>query len=561
MNALLRAIVLTLLVVACGTVPIDDQGDDKRVIPPKGLIRGTVTYIGPRPCSRDGHIVGNAVITVFDKNNPPPPAGFASGAVNFVAVPGDVLFTNEPRSTGSDLYCPGGAAVTASAPFTVAPMEAGSYVIRAFYDRGGRFWPTFKSRNLPEAGDIAGGYVDVEDARKNAGNISYQPIFLPVDVGLARSAEDGRLDIGDNGYVADNIPVTIGSQLPFTRPYFYPDGAEKRPDAATTPANPRGDPLAVPIVTMTQDHQLLAFPANVTPETVTAFQRSFVSTVLKWGVPAAELDAATDPTKPFGLQIAPAPPTGKGGIYVFSRGGPLPDNPLVAALWPQAGFAKLIDDPNRRVDPQGLVVQGSRGQAPLVVVQGITLFDDSLLRSTVAAVPRAPTVSALKDHVTVLARPAVLCLDPRDVAKGGVLVTPHFTARSADASEVGDKPLFDPQALAKQPGVREVKKGCLPLGRYSISLVYSTGQAWTVPNEMGSCGALEGGVALSQGTSSAGTCTNKARPVLLSQGTRAVLEIVPPSTTEGAAYCRSLDSEERPEGERGVPVECLKLEP
>lgn len=552
-----RSLVVAALAVACGTVPIDDERSDKRVIAPKGVIRGTVTYVGPRPCSRGGHIVGNAIVTVFDRRNPPPPAGFATSAVNFVAVPGDVLFANEPRSIGAELYCPSGPSVTASASFTVAPMEAGSYVLRAFYDRAGRFWPTFKSRNLPEAGDVAGGYVDVEDARRNAGNVAYQPKFLPVDVGLPNA--DGALEIGVNGFVADNVPVTIGSTLPFSRPYFYPDGADERPPAATTPGNPRGEPLSVPVVTMTQDHKILAFPQNATPETVTAFQRSFVSTTLKWGVPASELPDAIDPDKPFGLQIRPAPPAGVGGIYVFSRGGPLPDNPLVANLWPQSGFAKLIDDPARRVDPQELIVQGARAEAPIVVIQGITLFDDNLLRSTVSAVPSLPTVSALKDHVTVLARPAVLCLDPRDPSAGGVLVTPHFTSRSADASEAGDKPLFDPAALAKQPGIRAVKKGCLPLGRYSISLVYPTGQAWSVPNEMGSCAALEGAVALSQGTSSAATCTRKARPVLRSQGTRAVLEIVPPATPEGQAYCRGLDGEDRPDGERGVPAECLRL--
>ncbi|WP_230685456.1 hypothetical protein, partial [Streptococcus pneumoniae] len=80
-----------------------------------------------------------------------------------------------------------------------------SYQVAAFYDRRGRFWPTFKFRNLPEAGDYSGGYVDLDDARKNAGNPNYAPIFLPVDIGISKggNAPDEIPDftIGPNGYV------------------------------------------------------------------------------------------------------------------------------------------------------------------------------------------------------------------------------------------------------------------------------------------------------------------------------------------------------------------------
>src|SRR5207249_3258062 len=76
-----------LLALACTDAPVDDARSDRRLFPPGGVIRGTVTYVGPRPCSREGHIVGNAVILVFDRRNPPPPRGLAPAAVNFVAVP------------------------------------------------------------------------------------------------------------------------------------------------------------------------------------------------------------------------------------------------------------------------------------------------------------------------------------------------------------------------------------------------------------------------------------------------------------------------------------------
>jgi hypothetical protein len=76
--------------------------------------------------------------------------------------------------------------------------------------------------------------------------------------------------------------------------------------------------------------------------------------------------------------------------------------------------------------------------------------------------------------------------------------------------------------------------GCLPLGRYQINMVYPTGQAWTTPNEEGSCAASEGATTFS-GANAPGagfaddplhiSCATKPRPVLYSQGTRAVVEI------------------------------------
>ena len=551
--------------MACGDVPVDDERRDARLFPARGVIRGTVTYVGPRPCSRDGHIVGNAVVLVFDRRNPPPPVGIATGAVNFVAVPGDVLFTNEPRSNGKSLFCPPSSpSITVSAPFAIAPLDGGSYQLSSFYDRRGRFWPTFKFRNLPEAGDIGGGYLDLEDARKNATNPNYQPLYLPVDVGNPQPGnapnEIPTFKIDSLGFVADNIPVTIGSVVPFTRPYFYPqtadgimpaDSAENVGEAKVSLANPTGDPLAVPIVAMNQDALILAAPKNPTPATITAYQRGFRAMKLMWGVTNSEFETATTPEQPFDLQLPPVPPTGNGGLLVFSRGASIPENPAVPDLWPQVAFVKLADDPLRVSDPQSLVIQGTPEESavtgkppgPIVIIQGITLLDDSLARTIAGPVPTAPSTAALRDHITVLARPAALCFDPRRIDVGGLLVTPHLVGRSADASETGDKPLFDVATIAKQPMVREVKRGCLPKGRYAITLVYPTGQAWTVPNEIGGCARSEGAIV---STGALSVCGTKPRPVLLSQGARAVLEIV---EAQDESVCV----------ENPVPDACLKL--
>ncbi len=559
---LLVLVLFVVAIAACTDVPIDDQRNDRRLFPPRGVIRGTVTYVGPPPCSRAGHIVGNAVVLVFDRRNPPPPNGLATEAVNFVAVPGDVLFANQPRTIGDELFCPPESPnIEASAPFAVAPVEAGSYVIAAFYDRRGRFWPTFKFRNLPEAGDLVGGYIDVEDMRRNAGNLAYQPIYRPVDVGIRQPAPADEIPdftIGPNGYVADNIPVAIQREVPFTRPYFHPryvdpitkkeTSSEEIGEPLRSPANTVADPLAVPILAMTQDVHILAPPSNPTPQTLTSYQEGFQSLKLVWGVAKREFDDATDPRQPFDFQLPALPPKGKGGLLVFARGGSIPENTQVPALWPQVALVKLASDPERKTDQQSLVVQGTKEETlvtgkppgPLVVIQGITLYDDSLARTIAGPVPATPTTAALRDHVTALVRPAALCFDPKRVDLGGVLVTPHLTGRSADGSETGERPLFDQKAIEKQPGVREVRRGCLPMGRYAITLVYPSGQAWTVPNESGGCSAQEGRVLVGDRV---GSCSEKPRTVLLSQGSRGVVEIIGPSE-EG--FC----------DEHPVPQEC-----
>jgi len=548
---------------ACGDVPIDDTRNDARLFPARGVIRGTVTYVGPRPCSQNGHIVGNAVVLVFDRRNPPPPAGIATAAVNFVAVPGDALFVNEPRSVGPTLFCPSDTTpITASVPFTIAPLQGGSYQLSAFYDRRGRFWPTFKFRNLPEAGDIGGGFIDLEDARKNVGNPNYQPLYLPVNVGTPQGGGAGGsipdFIVDSNGYVADNIPVTVASIVPFTRPYFHPqkndatsEGPENISQAVVSPANPAGDRLAVPIIAMTQDTQILAPPKAPTAATLTQYQRSFLSVKMVWGVAPAETSSATSPDDPFGLQLPPLPPKGNGGLLVFARGASIAENPSVPDLWPQVAFVKLADDLLRRGDPQSLVIQGTPEESavtgkppgPVVIIQGITLLDDSLAKTIVGPVPTLPTSAALRDHVTVLVKPAALCFDPRRIDVGALLVTPHLTGQSADANEVGQQPLFNAAALAKVPTVREVVQGCLPKGRYAMTMVYPTGQAWTVPNEMGGCAPSEG-VVRPDGDISA--CSSKLRHVLLSQGARAVLEVI---DTQDPATCNA----------HPVPDLCTKL--
>ena len=82
-------LVLAGIAAACGSVPSEtDPPPIGREVAPTGVLRGTLVYSGPHPCSSNGHIVGAAIIYVFDRRNPPPPDGLATTPVNFGVVTG-----------------------------------------------------------------------------------------------------------------------------------------------------------------------------------------------------------------------------------------------------------------------------------------------------------------------------------------------------------------------------------------------------------------------------------------------------------------------------------------
>jgi hypothetical protein len=575
---------------ACGNPNIDDSRADRRVFPPAGIIQGSVTYQGPHPCSQNGHIVGGALVLLFAANNPPPPKGLATTAINFGVVTGDVLFKDEPRNPGPDMYCPKDHGITdtilASAPFTIYGMDGGQYVAQSFYDYTGNFFPLANIRRLPEFGDVLGGYVDTTDAAQHVGDANYIPKYLNINVGVPD--QNGVLQIPANGYVADNVAINIGAPAPFTRPYFYvsnpqlPDNANDQMTEAlggyelgspmpsgmyadfvdgsdkvgTKPHLNSGesDPNYMPVITMTQDHRVYAQPKNqinfTNPDrfiNVNRFQASFKQIQLKWGVAQPELAIATDMLNvgnPFHFQIQ-APP--KGGFALWGNFDPytkvvqtIPEG-VVPQIYPIVILAKLNDG----VEPggsnsAGLTPQGDANN-PIIIIQAITLLGDSLVNTVLNGQPPSqPDPNGLVDHFTALIRPSAICFDATNIPAGGTLVTPHRTSYSSDPAETGagatgDKPVFPPDLLTR-PGVKGLitkiaPDGCLPKGKYGINVVYPDGQAWTVPNEAGGCSGSEGTTGLDPNTPTDPTlskCTIKPRPVLYSQGTRAVLEVVAP---------------------------------
>lgn len=216
---------------------------------PTGVIEGTVFYTGARPeCRRDEEgrpiaVIGNVVLTLFVFNNPPPPSGNASGAESLLTIPGHELFSLAdcmPVEPSPEDWGP----MLASAPFTWpalalsrqpcsepdpdAPRCPGrDYQIRAFYDRDGDFNPFFSVRNLPTEGDVAGG------AFANLG------ASLPTP----RRISFGHVDEHPNGELVTGITVTLGAPVQTERPIFELDEATRALDsAATLPLDP--NPIA-----------------------------------------------------------------------------------------------------------------------------------------------------------------------------------------------------------------------------------------------------------------------------------------------------------------------------
>jgi hypothetical protein len=619
MRSFIPLVLVAGVAAACGSIPNEtDPPPIGREVAPTGVMRGTLVYSGPHPCSSSGHVVGAAIIFVFDRRNPPPPTGLATTPVNFTVVEGDLLFPAEPRNSGPSTYCPPKTdTITSSAPFAVSPIPGGEYIVQAFYDYTGDFLPNFTFRNLPELGDVGGGVVDTVDALKpgNAGNPNYMPHFFPIDVGMPEPLPDGSLEGGipnfaipPQGFVADNLTVTVGSVFSTPRPYFYAAGMQVSFDpssgaltatevqtSATAPTSLKGILTSPetkssssdndPILTIPQDLAVLAAPNDsMTEANVNNFESKFPRLVLHASLPPAEVPVAI--ASPFHFQIplpvstdAGAPPPSMmmmGGAIpttfnvwqnaIFDETKKawepqdIPEGGGVAQLWPLVVLSKL----DTSTDPYSIKAQGDPTH-PVIIMEGITLLagdgsgdptkSDSLFNTATAEsfgslfdMKSGQPVVFPQDHLTVLMRPAAICFntlfDTNNPDKRGTLVTPKLLAQTADLPpQPGLAPIVPTSALSSQQFKSQVKgvptPACMPTGRYAINIVYPDGQAWTVPNESGVCASAEGSTNYKKLT-----CTAMPRPVLRSQGQRAVVEVT-----------ASADCAQQP------PAACLPIKP
>lgn len=461
---------------------------------PAGVLEGTVTYAGPLPCTEQQHIVGAAILLAFDTRVLPPPEGLGVTAQSLNAVTGEVLFAGiRDRLTfnaDGSRWCPkAGTSTTASSSWTIAPLAAGEYEVRGFYDLDGNFDPAFSISNLPTKGDIGGGAID------NAADVllGKPPIYRRISLGVAQG---GALVIPAEGARVGEIAVTLGLPLPLERPVFFPK--------AVADANGSNkDPMHV---VMPADFQLKTF-ANADPA---GTESSFIKLTMGAGVAPNEVDAAAAP--PFGLPVKSPPPVlfysrqdvnGDGKIDANDH---VLESTLLPALFPVAAFLK-------RDTSQQLAAQSS----PVVVLQGLTLY-----KSLLGTVGAPPNLADPATEAIIALRPAVLCIDPMSTSPGTLVIT-HATDSGGKNKLIGDEGAVKTALKAQFGRDIDIEYACLPQGEYTMNLVYGTGQAWTLPNEAGVC-------APSENPKSDTQCGKRAR--LASQS--AVLTIGPP---KDAAYC------------------------
>jgi hypothetical protein len=531
---------------------------------PQGILGGTVTYLGPLPCTSQQHVVGAAVLLVFSTDLLPPPAGLGTTAASLGTVGGDTLFGGVVdqltfNKDGSP-WCPApGTQVTVSSPWTIGPLAGGVYEVQGFYDYSGTFDPVFSITKLPVKGDIAGGAVENATAVLMGADPVYRQIALGTkepdtcqstslasagggggggssgtggssggqacskdsDCASGEVCASGGYQIPAEGSNIDGISVTLALPLPLNLPVFYPAAvAYSSYDCEGTNVNmvtpAPSDPTKI---TMPSDYQIPVF--NTASPTMTA--GSLITLDLKAGVLPAEVAAASK--VPFSLPVASPPPTftfSWDNAHTFSAA-----SNLLPSLYPLSILSKLEETDD------DLTAQSS----PVVIIQGLTLYKSLLDTVLWATNPPANNAEVTTD-VFVGVPPAALCIDIANPNAPATLVLTHQTDCEGNDILADDG---EPTKLALEAQFNRTVNlvyGCLPQGHYAMNLVYGTGQAWSDPNEAGVC--QTGETESANGQSCAGSLASRAR---LSSQDR-LLTIGPPVHP---SYCT---------GANAVPPQC-----
>lgn len=508
---------LMTLLGACMEVP-----NDTEIFPPQGVMMGTVTYVGPMPCSQNGEVVGNAILTLFNVNALPPPAGLGLSAHRIAVVPGEVLFAGVahkiPVSANGERLCPEpGTTVHVSAPFEVGPVDPGVYQLRGWFDWDGDWHAAFKFANMVTKGDVGGGAIANLTEALDGEPVQYEQI----EVGV--KGEDGIYRIPELGYIVRNVSPVLAAPIATNRPYFHVSEVRKGRSAEGVPnpvENPSDDDLMMP-----SDYRL--FDASVF-----SVHDSLTRIGLRAGLPENEVSAATrDPfffhlEDPFFLQRYDANNDGTIDADDHISGTSFP----VAALGPIVSLTKI----DRENDPTNLwratqniprvltsLVVTPAGMPNLMGLMNVVCTSEPFSVCVAgkccedATGANCDDASECYDHPVAATefraylRPSTVCIeDPTNPNSTTVIVSPHeFDLQQEPNRVIGDEEATKvdiARQLNREVASVEVVYGCLPPGKFAINVIYpSTGQAWTLPNESGICMPGE--------APGEGTCGKRAR--------------------------------------------------
>ncbi len=491
----MRSLPLFPLVIAAAgalgascTTPPDDAAN-----PPAGVISGTLSYVGPKPCTQDGHVVGAADLLLFDARNPPPPDGLSTRSVRIAAVPGSVLFADLGPSltynADGSRWCPSdGATVVASAPFTFAAVGGGRYQVRGYYDLVGDFNPAFKIAISPAKGSITGGALLNAAAAANG----EAPVFAEITIGSVQP--DGSYAVPETGVHLTNVSVTFGKPTPFERPYYHVKSVNY-PVLTTDSAEQPRVVEAPPLVEVAADWHIAYGPSEIA-----SISNALLALELAPTMPTSELSLAQG--KPYNFRVASDSMFDAywdGAARVPGTKSALVADGL-AAYGPSIVVSKLD-----AADPRHLTGQAN----PRVVSSAIVAKQASLI-SLLGAAQGSEKAASL----VALLRPTLICITDPNANGPAHIITP-FKRSVSDQPVVADEAGLTADVAAllhRDPAKTTFSESCLIPGDYAMNVVYPTSQAWTLPNEGGTCVGTESAAGSSCVTS------QSSRNLLPSQG-------------------------------------------
>lgn len=482
MGRLKSSLVLPLLLAGCGELEQDDFASQGGIAPdPTALVEGTILYAGPRPACvwRDGkveRVLGNVILTMYEFDNPPPPEGSASSAVNLLAVSGDALFDTEDCLP--DKAVPNYAErITRSVVFRwpriVLREREAQYQIRGFYDYDGDLIPFFSTTRLPTAGDVVGAApVDLQDPSKGL----YKLLLPPI----AEAA---------NGVRRDGVTVVLGSVVWTERPAFQLNSQRKLPaDAPFVPVvDASSETMSLDTAASLRSfRRLTCTPGDSSEGCGLSLQRLVPGDANKLKASAVELELTSDAYAFF------AEPVDFRTIAPSRVDTALPDrqpdpHPLLGGIgvpWftPMVLLQRIVRDPPNAVGPvPSLIERDSR--IPAVLMVGSVLLDAER-RPTKASYNEAPVAVAPIAAVELWAgRPECRVPyfppgTPAAVYRGRLahcaeLPTGHYGVTVLSGAAGGQlRTVESGPARGDSPRAFEGS-------RYS-------GQAWSIPNELAS---------------------------------------------------------------------------